>query len=341
MDIYSLIRRITSVRSPRLRLAMLWAAHAARRRTIGVFIDPVVACNLRCRMCAFSDAAQRKRLTGRMDDEAISRAARALFHRALKVQIGCGAEPTIDPRMPRIIALAKEYKVPYVSVTTNGQLLSPSLLADCIAAGLDEVTLSLHGTDRDTYEWFMPGADFTRLESLVVTLRNAKKDRPALKVRVNYTVNADNVESLAGIFSLFGGDVIDILQIRPVQNLGDTSYHNFDLGPVRQAYDRVLGAVARKAAALGVTCIMPGLQELDMVAAPRSCFEKTFEEITYCYVGPQSCYADGFDACTDTYESFHRRRRTSRTLLRSLFSLRPDTDVGNNRTKKLNYTVRK
>ncbi len=98
--------------------------HSCRRRYIGVFLDPVLACNLRCRMCFFSDDTMRAGMTGTISEERLALIEHAFFHRALKLQIGCGAEPTLYPRLAEIIARGKNAGVPYISLITNGQLIA-------------------------------------------------------------------------------------------------------------------------------------------------------------------------------------------------------------------------
>lgn len=44
-----------------VKLTGLAAMFRLRRRTAGVFLDPVMACNLRCRMCYFSYPKKRAR----------------------------------------------------------------------------------------------------------------------------------------------------------------------------------------------------------------------------------------------------------------------------------------
>ena len=41
----------------------------------------------------------------------------------MKLQIGCGAEPSLYKYNEKLIVLAKEYGVPQISYTTNGSLL--------------------------------------------------------------------------------------------------------------------------------------------------------------------------------------------------------------------------
>ena len=99
-------------------------------------------------MCYFSDEEKRKKMRGNLSYEEIEAIAKSLFHRALKLQIGCGAEPTLHKDLVKIIALGKQHQVPYISLTTNGNLLTKETLIVDVENGLDELTLSAHGFTR-------------------------------------------------------------------------------------------------------------------------------------------------------------------------------------------------
>lgn len=338
MKFYTIIRRLTSIRSPRLRLLLFLGAHTLRRRTIGLYVDPTLACNLRCRMCQFSSEEMRRTtLRGRITDEALAALPAALMHRALKLQIGCGAEPTVDPRTTSIIASGRAAGVPYISITTNGQLLTPALLDEYITAGLNEVTVSLHGVTASTYQALMPGASYERFLTLLDTLRHAKRQHPQLVVRVNFTVNADNVDELPQLPALFGSGLVNILQLRPVQNLGKSSYTNFNLQPLVDKYDATFGLLRRRAQQAGITCLMPERDDILLTAREPGRLDILFEQLTYCYVGPQGAYAEGFTLPGDTYRSYHRRNHTLRRTLRALFTR--NTPAPRHITRKLTYRL--
>lgn len=338
MQFYRIIRRLTSIRSPRLRLLLFLGAHALRRRTIGLYVDPSLACNLRCRMCQFSsDTMRRTALRGRMTDEALASLPDSLMRHALKLQIGCGAEPTVDTRTASIIAAGRAAGVPYISITTNGQLLTPELLQQYIDAGLNEVTVSLHGVTPATYEALMPGATYPRFLQLLDTLRDARRRHPALTVRVNFTVNADNVDELPMLPDLFGTGLVDILQLRPVQNLGDSDYTNFDLRPLVDKYDSTFRQLRQRAQVAGITSLMPGRDQIMLTAREPGRLDILFEQLTYCYVGPHSAYADGFALPGDTYRTYHKRNHTGRRILRALFSR--NSSAARHTTRKLNYRL--
>lgn len=94
-NIYNLFRIASRIRSQRLKLLGIYFLHMTRQRYLGVFIDPILACNFRCRMCYFSDGEKRKTLKGSLAFQDIEAISKSLYHRALKLQIGCGAEPTL------------------------------------------------------------------------------------------------------------------------------------------------------------------------------------------------------------------------------------------------------
>lgn len=315
--------------------------HAAGRRVLGVFIDPVMSCNLRCKMCYFSDPAKRATMHGVISDERLDAVERALFHRALKLQIGCGAEPTLYPKLAQLIERGRRAGIPYISLTSNGQLLAAGRvnLAALVAAGLNELTLSMHGTTREVYEELMPGASYDNLLELIRQVRDIKKRYPEFKLRVNYTVNSRNVDDLGieRFGALWRETAPDILQLRPVQQLGETEWNDFDLTPLKQKYDRTIGAVIRECQSRGITCIAPTLGQIDAVDNEQDGTSSVIENLTYCYVSPDSVYREDFDVDTDTYESYHRRHHTTRSLIRA--ALGGSRSRNRNISKKLNYNI--
>lgn len=200
----------------------------------------------------------------------------------------------------------------------------------------------MHGTTKAIYEELMPGANYECLLALIKELRDVKHKYPGFKLRVNYTVNSLNIVDLKDnkFWDLWGEDFWpDIVQIRPVQNMGDTEWNDFDLTPIKENYDFTIGAISRRCSELGITCIVPSLSDIDAVSTPQDGASALIEDLTYCYVSPQSCYHADFDASSDTYESYHRRKHTVRRLLRMVF--RPSSATRErNASKKLNYHVK-
>lgn len=344
MGIYEYLKLAVSGRIPnRVKLLGLWALLVSGRRMAGIFFDPVMACNLRCKMCYMSDPEARKPLKGqRIDKAGFDRIRRAFFKRALKLQIGCATEPTLIDNLPEIIAAAKADGVPYVALTTNGkQIARDNVSLDALAeAGLNELTLSLHGTTREVYEELMQGASFDELLRLTKAIGDAKRRHPELKLRVNYTINSRNIGDLEDnkFWQLWDTDGRpDIVQLRPVQKMGETEWNDFDLTPLKERYDSTIGAIKKKCAELGIACIAPLPDQIDEVTTDQDFTSALIKEITYCYVSPTSTYRPDFSE-EDTFNSYHRRKQTGRRLLKAVFG-RKGSSQKRDSSKHLNYNV--
>ena len=344
MNMYKILKLISgkSIPAP-LKLIGISGMHLLGRRTIGIFLDPVMACNLRCLMCYFSDAAKRRSMKGIMTDEEIDRVEKALFHRALKLQIGCGTEPTLYPKLEEIVRRGRSAGIPYISLTTNGQLIATGKvdLEKLVEAGLNEITLSMHGTDKDTYEYMMPGAKFENLCTLITIMDKVKKKYPEFVIRINFTVNSMNVDNLTNdkFWKIWEGTADpDIIQLRPVQDYGDTEWKDFDHTPLKEKYDTTIGAVIKECKRRGITCIAPSPGQIDAVNDIQDGVSSIIEDFSYCYVAPGECYKEDFDIEKDTYESYHKRKHTGWKLFKSAF--KHSSARSRNVSKKLNYDVK-
>lgn len=302
--IYNILRLGTQIKSRRLKLLGIWLFHVLGKRYIGVFLDPVLACNFRCKMCYFSDEEKRKSLRGTLKYEEIEAIAGSLFHRVLKLQIGCGAEPTLHKDLVKIIALGKRYNVPYVSLTTNGNL--------------------------------MTNGKFDLFRRLLADVAEIKKQHPQFKLRINYTINNDNLEELNRIWEVVG-DELDILQLRPIQKIGESEYQDFDLTNIYARYDAILVPLIEECRRKHIICLAPDKQNI-IVLEENDADDNSIEKITYCYVSPQECWQDEFDYRTETFESYAAAHHMGRKLLWKVFGrkARRKADV----TRKMNYNIK-
>lgn len=332
---YRILRLNTKIKSVRIKMFGIWLFHVLGKRYVGVFLDPVLACNFRCRMCYYSDDEKRSSYRGRLTFEEIEKLAAALFHRALKFQIGCGAEPTLHKDLMKIITLGKQYKIPYISLTTNGALLNRESLSEAVEAGLNELTLSVHGFTKKTYEYLMTNGHFETFKRLLADVSYVKERYPDFKLRINYTINNDNLEELNQIWEVLG-DEVDILQLRPIQNIGPSAYTDFDRTAIYEKYDDLLVPIVEECHRRNIICLVPGKENIVMLE--ESYEDNRLEQATYCYVSPQGCWDDDFDYQTDTFESYSRKYHRGRQLWRGIFKKKVAKEV--NVSRKLNYNVK-
>jgi cyclic pyranopterin phosphate synthase len=265
------------------------------------------------------------------------------FPYALKVQIGCGAEPTVSKNLADIIRLAKAEQVPYISMTTNGNLLTEEKLRELVDAGLSEITISAHGFTKETYEQLMQGAHFDLFLQLIESLKAVRKEHLDFNIRLNYTVNEDNVEELILFSKLFKGVLPNELQIRPIQNIGDSSYKNFRLDKIRQGYLQWIQPVVDFCNANGITCLYPTLEnlsELEMEGQKQEPQNNPADELPYFHISPYEGWKGKINPYHESFKDYCRRTHRVQFILRSLVGLKEKKAENLDITKNLNYNVK-
>ncbi|MBV9480659.1 MAG: radical SAM protein [Acidobacteria bacterium] len=324
----SLLRLNRLVPSNRLKFLIVLAADVVGARHMIVRFDPIQACNLRCGMCYFSDHEWIERNpVKRFSKDEILRLADMFFPQAIQLHIGARTEPTVYKDYPSLVRLGKQYKIPFIGLTTNGQLLTRTNIRLLIEDGLDEITLSTHGIKKDTYEKMMRGASFEtfhrNLKTIVDTKRELKKDNPA--IRINYTVNPDNLSELYRFFDFFGNYDITTLQIRPIIDLGRTDYKNKSLVKHRQQYNCVIDFLISQCRRRGIFLLAnkddPGYER-------QNKFAVVYRIAVLRYIGPGEVWKKGYDFTSETYQKHKSHTGYRRELLR--YVLKGDSSLVNN-----------
>ena len=305
--------------------------HILNRRYLAVNLDPVLACNLRCKMCYFTDEEYVKKLKGQFNEEEIDRVAKTIFNRALKLQVGCGTEPTLYKKLSELIALGKKYNVPYISLTTNANLLTEEKIEALLKAGLNEFTISLHGVTKESYENFMGKADYEKFHAAFNAFKKLKQFYD-FKVRINYTFNKDNFHELEEFFNHFDGKSFDILQIRPIQKIGNTAYNDFDISSLEEDYTRIIKVITDNCKTNNITLLAPNsISKLSNNNEASFIFDYTF-----CYVSPTSFWKEGFNWKEESFNEFSKKIGWSKLLFSNIFKSKKQLKTTSN---KLNYEV--
>jgi MoaA/NifB/PqqE/SkfB family radical SAM enzyme len=331
MDIYKLLQLNRKIKSHRIKFFGLWLLHTFNQRYLAVNLDPVMACNLRCKMCYFTDADYVKTLKGQFKPEELNQVAKTIFSRALKLQIGCGTEPTLYKNLTEIVTLGKQYKVPYISLTTNANLLHEENIEDLLKAGLNEFTISLHGVTKESYEGFMKKASYEKFHNAFKAFQELKS-KYNFKVRINYTFNKDNFYELIELFEHFNGESFDILQIRPIQKIGNTEYNNFDLEELRVDYPKIIQQIKENCKTNNITLLAPNkIPDKSQMNNSSLIFDYTF-----CYISPNKFWKEGFNWRTETFNNYSKKIEWGRLLFLNIFKSKKELKSLSNR---LNYEV--
>jgi molybdenum cofactor biosynthesis enzyme MoaA len=272
-------------------------------------------------MCHYSNPHGEMSRQGSFTRGEIDRLAQMFLPRALHLVIGCGAEPTRYPDFPELVRLGKSYGVPYIGLTTNGQLLTRDHLEQLSDLGLDELTVSVHGVRRDTYESFMRNASFERLHRTLSLLDSVKAERGSAlpRLRIDYTVNPDNLLELSEFFDVFGDHRIGALRIRPIVDAGG-EYRNCDLTPMISQYDDTVRQLA-------LTCRQRNILLLANELRPQSAgptVEGVFLDLVYRRLAPDGVWRADFDWRAESYDRYCTRTGWNRNLLHSVLLSRAE-----------------
>lgn len=315
--------RLNRLAPTRLKYAAVLLADIFRARHLIVRLDPIIACNLRCGMCYFSDE---KFLppgpVRRFSREDVERLAEQFFPLALQVHIGCGTEPTMFKGYAALVALARKHSVPFIGFTTNAQLLTAPHLRTMIESGLTEITMSTHGVHKETYERLMVGASWDTYHANLRMLHDLKRELGAEnpRLRINYTVNASNLRELREFFTHFDNYDISVLQIRPMDNIGDTAYHWEDLSPIAGEYRDILGELREQCHQRGIR-LMAGDPEVQTENKYAAVYEKAVLRV----LDPNTVWRKDFDFRSTSYREYLKKAGYRRDLLN--YILRGDRSV--------------
>jgi molybdenum cofactor biosynthesis enzyme MoaA len=287
-------------------------------------------------MCHFSDPAQAKALKGILKQDELDRIAEMIYPLTMKLQIGCAAEPTVHKNFIGIIQQAKKAGVPHVALTTNANLLDEEKIDRIIDSKLDEMIISLHGTSKELYEHFMQRASFEKFRENMFLLDKRKKERKknTPRIRVNYTVNQDNLEDLSGFYDLFDGIDVDVLQVRLIQNLGDTAYSNFNLDSKKELLEQILMDLATESKKRNTTFLRPNIGQLassDSINDASLIYQATCR-----YISPKVFWEKEFDWKNESYFDHCKKIGWTKYLLGNVFKSRDKIKSYNH---LLNYDV--
>ncbi|MBM2846314.1 MAG: radical protein [Bacteroidetes bacterium] len=315
--VYKLIRLNRLLRSHRVKFAAALAAHHLRFRHLAVRVDPVMACNLRCTMCFFSNEEYVKNAKGIFTSAEIERLADMFFPRALLAVFGCGTEPTLYRDFPELVRLAQRHRVPHIGFTTNGQLLQEEHIRKFIKYGLHELTISTHGVTKETYERFMVNASFERLHDVLRLFDAVKRETNSTlpHLRLNYTVNATNLDDLNLFFDVYGKYKIKTLQVRPIIDFHG-QFRDLLTANDLPKYDAAIAKLHAECKARGVVLLANTSDPtFETENSNSAILQAVHRRIT-----PMEVWRPDFNWRTETYVEFCKRIGWSSHLLKLILS---------------------
>lgn len=225
----NILKRIyLGIRSNNIKMLAIRVLRSLGLRHLVIRFDTNFICNLRCKMCYFH---QREKLTMHppMPLESYRKIAAQIYPKTRVLYLSCGAEPLCTPNIGDYLAIAREYKVPFISMTSNCMLLSDDKIEAFVRHGLDEIIVSVTGGTKETYEDNHRGADWEKLWGNLRRLEEAKKQAGASRpvVKFNYILTKKSiaeVETFIEKVKPFAPDFITLRELAPFPDMDEAFY---------------------------------------------------------------------------------------------------------------------
>jgi len=190
---------------------------------IRIWIELTSFCNFRCVMCPNKDL--KKEDKGYMDIALYKKILTELQGKVFEITLVHRGEALLHPRIIEAIELAESMGF-YTRIHTNGSLLTEDLSRKIISAGLDRLSFSFDGCDKDTYEKIRRGGNFEKTVNNIVRFLEIKKEmdskKPETAVEVIYFEDESQEKFLQNI-DTFKGRFHDL----PLDHIVTKELHNW------------------------------------------------------------------------------------------------------------------
>lgn len=220
-----------------------------------IAFDTLNRCNVSCTMCApaveHDDEGVPRGEYWRLGVEDVVAMCDGLNVKTAHF-VGSYSEPLLNKDIFKLVALTKSSGA-FTAITTNATVLTPEFGRRLLDAGLDMMTISLHGATKATAEGIMRNCNFDRIVANIRALQaeKAKRGLTTPDLYINFVSQLANVHEMPGIVSLAGD--LGIRHVHVVhlidRGLADTSgsllNHPQLVGPA-------VAEARRRAAELGV-----------------------------------------------------------------------------------------
>lgn len=192
----------------------------AQGRYLNVFLEQNNTCNLRCRMCGFSEERVRSLPRNHMPRWLFDDIARQVFPLTTYLHMSLMTEPFMTPDFTERLQLVREYGVPYSLVVTNGTLLTADSIGKILDAQITSLAFSIDGGTKAVYEDIRTGARFETVLRNLDLFREMREARGVAhpRLRINHVLmdrNLDHFDEFLGLLAAVHPEEVDVRIIQP------------------------------------------------------------------------------------------------------------------------------
>lgn len=208
-----------------------------------IFIETVMGCNLTCKMCPVPNSVEQ--MQGRKS-AIMSMDTFDLILKQLpddgprKLYLNQMGEPLLNKNIFEFIKMAKN-KGHFVAFTTNGTLLSTQLSEKLLNASLDQITFSLDGFKKETYESIRTGSNYEKVCHNIKELSRLKKElNKKIEIRIHCILSELTKNEISQMRE-YWKDIVDEFSTIPLDDWGgqfDLPENMGNLNPQSNSVDK-------------------------------------------------------------------------------------------------------
>jgi MoaA/NifB/PqqE/SkfB family radical SAM enzyme len=178
----------------------------------------------------------------------------------------------MNKQFAEYVRITGEYKVPFTSFCTNGQLLTEEVVEACIDAKISEIIFSIDGATAETYEAIRRGGKWDRIQEKLQLLTSIKRRlgvaKPAL--RINFTCMHSNILELPAMARFAVDHGAQSLHVRHLVAYGDVNSSYKDETGYREMFNSLASTAKEVAKAAGIEIFLPDpIPEIS--GSPKTC----------------------------------------------------------------------
>jgi radical SAM protein with 4Fe4S-binding SPASM domain len=198
----------------------------APERLLELFLDQNNKCNLKCRMCGFSDPRVASLPRFDLPFPLFRKIAEQIFPRTRYLALSCMTEPLMTRDIGERLALVGTAGIPFVEIITNGTLLSEAVVRSLIAARISRLAVSIDGATKETFETIRVGANFETVLENVRRFSSIKRETGSVlpHLRINHVLspaNAGEFDQLLALVESLQPQSIDVRTVARFSNALD------------------------------------------------------------------------------------------------------------------------
>lgn len=180
-------------------------------------IEPTNFCNLKCPECP-SGTGELTRQLGFLSVENFREIVDQISDTGFYIQLFFQGEPYLNKQLGEMVAYAQKKNV-YVSVSTNGNLITPKNIDKLIENVPDKIIFSLDGLDEESYQNYRVGGTFKKADDALNLLIEAKRKLKLKKpfVELQFIVMKQNEHLLEGVNAYSESRGVDRLVFKTMQ----------------------------------------------------------------------------------------------------------------------------